>query len=137
MPQNDFEQILPFHYFPPFILSAIPDCEVGLAGDGAHCCLDSDLDGWADAACAPGSCTSLRCAADNCPSTPNSGQEDTDGDGTGDACSDDADGDGIRNFRDNCFRVPNIDQVSVVCKHKMENYRLSTISPAYAHLLLQ
>ncbi|GFY53489.1 thrombospondin-4 [Trichonephila inaurata madagascariensis] len=76
-------------------------CRIGWAGDGFMCAPDSDLDGWPDFDLR---CSHPRCKADNCPMTPNSGQEDADGDGLGDACDDDADNDGVPNNPplDNC-----------------------------------
>lgn len=58
---------------------------------------DSDGDGIAD-------------QTDNCPATPNSDQEDEDGNGTGDACED-LDKDGILAAEDNCPLDPNRAQV--------------------------
>ena len=70
------------------------ECKLGWAGNGEQCGLDSDLDGYPD----------------DCPSVPNSGQEDADNDGIGDSCDEDLDNDGVRNNRDNCPNIPNSGQ---------------------------
>ncbi|XP_011869679.1 PREDICTED: cartilage oligomeric matrix protein isoform X3 [Vollenhovia emeryi] len=83
-------------------------CRVGWAGNGYSCGPDSDSDGIPDRSLR---CHDRRCHADNCPTVPNSGQEDADEDGTGDACDDDADNDGILNLSDNCLHIYNPDQM--------------------------
>lgn len=47
---------------------------------------------------------------DNCPSVPNAGQSDADGDGLGNECDADLDGDSIPNASDNCLIAPNLEQ---------------------------
>ncbi|XP_041932335.1 thrombospondin-3b-like [Alosa alosa] len=84
-------------------------CNVGWAGNGHMCAPDSDIDGYPDESL-PCIDNDKHCRADNCVNTPNSGQEDADGDGIGDQCDEDADGDGIKNVEDNCRLVPNKDQ---------------------------
>uniref|UniRef100_A0A667XY01 Thrombospondin 3b n=1 Tax=Myripristis murdjan TaxID=586833 RepID=A0A667XY01_9TELE len=84
-------------------------CNVGWAGNGNTCGPDSDIDGYPDSAL-PCIDNDIHCRPDNCVNTPNSGQEDADGDGIGDRCDEDADGDGIKNLEDNCYLVPNKDQ---------------------------
>lgn len=91
-------------------------CKTGFTGNGAYCGKDSDLDEFPDErlfcvdrlcykvllslvhACSH-YCPMLNYLQDNCPDTPNSGQENMDGDTRGDACDDDIDDDGWTNFQ--------------------------------------
>lgn len=99
------------------------ECITGWAGNGIICGPDSDLDKYPDSQlpCRDRFCKQAslfysniysECSIinenvihiqmnffeifqDNCPRTPNSGQEDADGDGIGDSCDPDPDNDGV------------------------------------------
>ncbi|KAL0113553.1 hypothetical protein PUN28_012609 [Cardiocondyla obscurior] len=83
-------------------------CRTGWTGNGYYCGPDTDGDGIPDRSL---HCHDRRCYTDNCPTVPNSGQEDADEDGIGDACDDDADNDSVVNLSDNCRLTYNPDQL--------------------------
>jgi hypothetical protein len=73
----------------------VADADLDGLPDEFDPCVDRDGDGLHDPAY-----PSASCGPDNCPSHPNAGQEDADGDGWGDLC-------------DNCAGAPNADQGDV------------------------
>lgn len=77
------------------------------ANDGGDAC-DNDDDN--DMICDIGAAVTEICIArpDNCPTTPNNSQSDSNEDGIGDAC--DADNDGVPGDIDNCPLIANTDQ---------------------------
>lgn len=83
------------------------ECGVGYAGNGIVCGRDTDMDGIPDEKL---DCDEPTCAKDNCPTVPNGGQDDLDGDGIGNICDTDADNDGIGNDPDNCPLIANPEQ---------------------------
>ncbi len=99
-----------------------PD-QVDTDGDGLGnaCDPDDDNDGICDTggpvpAGTPGAAAGCVAGAnpfsigkDNCPTVPNPGQQDVNGNGIGDACED-SDGDGILDGLDNCPLIPNPNQ---------------------------
>ncbi|XP_072182289.1 uncharacterized protein [Diadema setosum] len=87
------------------------ECAGGFAGNGIVCEVDDDADGRPAATLACDLDNFDGCQGDNCPTIPNSGQENVDGDGFGDACDEDDDSDRIRDAEDNCQFVWNPDQL--------------------------
>ena len=102
------------------------ECKSGYAGDGSVCGIDSDLDGYPDAKIG---CSEKYCQVDNCPSVPNSGQEDTDKDGEGDACDADDDDDKILDVDDLCPLVSIFNKLQISISFQ----KISVSKPSFAN----
>ncbi|KAK2566263.1 Cartilage oligomeric matrix protein [Acropora cervicornis] len=91
---------------PGFIGDGYTGCSPGdLCTNGSHTCHEN-------AQCTQTGAGRFKCT-DNCPSVPNTGQEDNDGDTDGDACDDDDDNDLLPDRVDNCQFVKNRDQADM------------------------
>ncbi|XP_063956498.1 uncharacterized protein LOC129263243 [Lytechinus pictus] len=101
------------HYLRPNHYYCECDEDHAWAGNGLVCGRDLDMDGQMDLKMRCTNTSDKNCLSDNCPGYPNSGQEDTDGDLTGDICDNDWDNDRIYNEIDNCPYVANFDQADV------------------------
>jgi len=97
---------------PPYKCRCHPGFASCSACEEVMCLDDTDSDGIADYSinCTNSDGTKGFCEADNCKRIPNSGQEDSEGDGIGDACDRDSDNDGVPDHYDNCVHVYNPDQ---------------------------
>ena len=67
---------------------------------------------------------------DNCPSTPNPDQADSDNDGLGDACDADDDNDGVPDTTDNCSLVANPDQADFDLDGIGDTCDMQTVPPS-------
>nr|XP_054757136.1 thrombospondin-4-like [Lytechinus pictus] len=101
------------HYLRPNHYYCECDEDHAWAGNGLVCGRDLDMDDQMDLKMRCTNTSDKNCLSDNCPGYPNSGQEDADGDLTGDICDNDWDNDRIYNEIDNCPYVANFDQADV------------------------
>ncbi|NOZ01346.1 MAG: hypothetical protein GXP54_05590 [Deltaproteobacteria bacterium] len=105
------EEVCQGSYAAPEVCNGKDDDCNGKVDDGYS---DLDLDGIADCVDPDVDGDGVLNAKDNCPTTPNAGQENNDypEDLLGDACDDDDDNDGVPDMVDNCPYVKNPDQAN-------------------------
>lgn len=91
-----------------WLLALAIGCSLGLSG--CNRAQDSDV-GGPPAVIPDGDGDGVLDSVDNCPTTPNTDQLDSDGDGQGNACDSDDDNDGVPDGGDNCPIVANPNQL--------------------------